>query len=153
MDYNLARPFYENSVANSQAVALFVDDKRFSYGELANLAQRISGWLSRKSGGVSGKVGILASRTIEAYAGVLGTLWSGAAYVPINPKTPEDRLIRILQQTKLDALIADQAGLELLSDRVLEYAPSRILLRQRSQAIAEFPKGPRSQLRELRRIS
>ena len=125
--FNLAQPFYENSVTNSQALALFVGEMRFSYGELANLARRISGWLGLKSGEVSGKVGILASRTLEAYAGVLGTLWSGAAYVPINPRTPEDRLIRILQQTKLDALIADQAGLDLLSDRVLECAPSRIL--------------------------
>src|SRR5271156_1167217 len=126
-NYNLALPFYENSAANPQALALFVGETRFSYGELGNLARRISGWLGLKTGAVSGKVGILASRTIEAYAGVLGTLWSGAAYVPINPNTPEDRLIRILQQTRPDALIADQAGLDLLSDRVLEIAPSRIL--------------------------
>jgi len=126
--FNLAQPFYENSVTNSQGLALFVGEMRFSYGELANLARRISGWLGLKSGKVPGKVGILASRTLEAYAGVLGTVWSGAAYVPINPRTPEDRLIRILRMMELDALIADQAGLDLLSDRVLERAPSRILL-------------------------
>jgi non-ribosomal peptide synthetase component F len=50
-----------------------------------------------------------------------------AAYVPIKPDTPEDRVIRILKQTKLDAPIADQAGLNMLSDRVLESAPTRIL--------------------------
>jgi len=127
VNYNLAYPFYENSVANSQGTALFVDGTRVSYGELANLARRVSGWLGRKSGEVSGKVGILASRTLEAYAGVLGTLWSGAAYVPINPHTPEDRLVRILRMTELDALIADQAGLDLLSGHVLECAPGRIL--------------------------
>jgi D-alanine--poly(phosphoribitol) ligase subunit 1 len=127
MNYNLALPFYENSSANPQALALFVGETRFSYGELANLARRISSWLSLNTREISGKVGILASRSLEAYAGVLGTLWSGAAYVPINPHTPEDRLIRILQQAKLDALVADQAGLDLLSDRVLECAPTRIL--------------------------
>lgn len=127
MNYNLALPFYENSVRNPQSLALFVADSRFSYGELTNLARRISGWLDRKTGERSGKVGILASRSLEAYAGVLGTLWSGAAYVPIKPDTPEDRVIRILQQTKLDALIADQVGLNMLSDRVLENAPTRIL--------------------------
>ncbi|MGO9325930.1 MAG: amino acid adenylation domain-containing protein [Terracidiphilus sp.] len=126
-NYNLALPFYESAVRNPRALALFVGDSRYSYGELANLACRISGWLDRKAGERSGKVGVLASRTIEAYAGVLGTLWSGAAYVPIKPDTPEDRVIRILQQTKLDALIADQAGLNMLSDRVLENAPKRIL--------------------------
>jgi len=141
-NYNLASPFYENSVTNPQALALLVGETRYSYGELGNLARRISGWIGQRSGGASGKVGILASRTIEAYAGVLGTLWSGAAYVPIKPNTPEGRLISILQQTKLDALIADQAGLDLLSDRVLEHAPGRILFgpgAKPSQSALRFP--------------
>jgi len=125
--YNLALPFYENSVANPEALALFVGGDSFSYGKLGKLARSIAGWLGPKTGDGSGKVGILASRSIEAYAGVLGTLWSGSAYVPIKPDTPEDRVIRILQQTSLDALIVDQAGLKLLSDRVLEFAPRRIL--------------------------
>ena len=126
-NFNLALPFYENSVTNPEALALYVGDTRFTYGELGTLVRRISGWLGPKDGEGSGKVGILASRTLEAYAGVLGILWSGSAYVPIKPDIPEDRLIRILQQTKLDALIADQAGLDLLSDSVLENAPERIL--------------------------
>jgi D-alanine--poly(phosphoribitol) ligase subunit 1 len=141
-NYNLALPFYKNAVTNSQALALFVGGERFSYGELAGLARRISGWLCLKRGEVSGRVGILASRSVEAYAGVLGTLWSGAAYVPINPQTPEDRLIRILQMANADALIVDQAGLNLLSDRVLESAPGRILFGPDvtpPRSVLEFP--------------
>jgi len=141
-NYNLALPFFESSIRYPHALALFVGESRYSYGELANLACRISDWLDRKAGERSGKVGVLASRTIEAYAGVLGTLWSGAAYVPIKPDTPEDRVIRILQQTKLDALIADQAGLNMLSDRVLENAPKRILFgpnAKPSQSALRFP--------------
>jgi amino acid adenylation domain-containing protein len=140
-NYNLALPFYEDSVMNPESPALFVGGQQFSYGELGNLAKRISGWLGQKTGDVSGRVGILASRTLEAYAGVLGILWSGEAYVPITPNTPEDRVIRILQQTQLDALIVDQAGLDLLSERVLECAPRRILYganARPSQSALEF---------------
>ena len=97
-NYNLALPFYESTVRNPRALALFVGDSRYSYGELANLARRISSWLDRQAGERSGKIGILASRTLEAYAGVLGTLWSGAAYVPIKPDTPEDRVIGIFSR-------------------------------------------------------
>jgi len=46
---------------------------------------------------------------------------------PIIPNTPEDRPVRILEQTKVDAVIADQAGLDLLSGRLLEHVPARIL--------------------------
>lgn len=140
-NYNLAMPFYECSVQDPQALALFAGDSRYSYGELANLARQVSSWLDRKTEERSWKVGILASRTIEAYAGVLGTLWSGAAYVPIKPDTPEDRIIRILEQTKLDALIVDQAGLNALSARVLEHTPKRILH-------APSAKPPQSALRQ-----
>jgi amino acid adenylation domain-containing protein len=127
VNYNLAQPFYESACRHPSNLALVVGGRQFSYAELAALARRIAGWLGRKPGAGPAKVGILASRTIEAYAGVLGTLWSGSAYVPINPHTPEDRLIRILKMTNLDALIADQAGLELLSSKVLGCAPSLIL--------------------------
>ena len=41
MNYNLALPFYESSVANPQGLALFVGETRSSYGELAILARRI----------------------------------------------------------------------------------------------------------------
>jgi amino acid adenylation domain-containing protein len=126
-NYNLALPFHEYSIASPQALALFVGESRFSYAELGALARRIAGRLGQGAGEKPCKIGILASRTLEAYAGVLGTLWSGAAYIPITPNTPEDRVIRILKQTKLDALITDQAGLNLLSDQVLECAPRLIL--------------------------
>jgi amino acid adenylation domain-containing protein len=126
-NFNLALPFYKSSISSPGALALFVDSKLFTYGELSSFARRIAGWLHLRQGPSSGKVGILASRTMEAYAGVLGTLWSGAAYVPINPHIPEDRLIHILQQTNLDALIVDGAGLKLLSEQVRAHAPRRIL--------------------------
>jgi amino acid adenylation domain-containing protein len=130
MNYNLALPFYESAQREPRALALAVDEKRFSYAELAGLARRISGWLNRAP---ATTVGILASRSIETYAGVLGTLWSGAAYVPINPTVPEDRLIRILQTTQMGALIVDRAGAALLTERVLEAAPRRILLGENAQ--------------------
>jgi D-alanine--poly(phosphoribitol) ligase subunit 1 len=133
MNYNLALPFYESAVRDPKAVALVVDDQRFSYGELASLSRRIGGWLARTP---TKTVGILASRSAITYEGVLGTLWIGAAYIPINPQIPEDRLLRILKMSQMDALIADQAGLERLSQRVLEEAPQRILTDAPVEALA-----------------
>src|ERR1019366_9908771 len=125
-NYNLALPFYESARKFPDRLAIWADGREFTYKEVLEDVVRVAGWIC--SGGTPPKrVGILASRSLEAYEGVLGTLWSGAAYVPINPHTPEDRLIRILQMTELDAMVADQAGLDLLSNRVLECSPGRIL--------------------------
>jgi D-alanine--poly(phosphoribitol) ligase subunit 1 len=128
MNYNLALPFYETSIRTPSELALFVADQRFSYAELAALARRIAGWLERTPPEGPPRVGLLASRSPETYAGLLGALWAGGAYVPVNPQIPEDRLIRILESAQLDALIVDQMGVELLTERVLALAPDRILL-------------------------
>ena len=127
MNHNLALPFYLSSGLHPKNLALYVDRARFSYAELADLAGRIAAWLAQKPGPRCGRVGILASRNLAAYAGILGTLWVGDAYVPIDPRIPEDRLLRILDQMELDALIIDQLGAQTLSHRVLERAPGRIL--------------------------
>ena len=38
------------------------------------------------------RVGVLTSRTLDTYAGILGACWSGASYVPINAKLPADKI-------------------------------------------------------------
>ncbi|HEX3662797.1 MAG TPA: amino acid adenylation domain-containing protein [Acidobacteriaceae bacterium] len=129
MNYNLALPFCEHAARDAEATALVVDERRWSYGELAGMARRIAGWLQRQP---TKCVGILASRSVEAYAGVLGTLWAGAAYVPVHPSTPEERLIRILEAAQVDAIIADAGGLKMLTERVLRHAPRLILCGRRT---------------------
>jgi amino acid adenylation domain-containing protein len=62
--------------------------------------------------------------------------------VPVNPATPEDRLIRILEMAQLDALIADAAGLNMLTDRVLAHAPRKILCGPGASAGAGVNNGP-----------
>ena len=117
MNFNLAAPFSRHAASRPEAPALVVEGFRLSYRELATLARRVSAWLESPARPRCGRVGILASRTVGGYAGILGTAWHGAAYVPIHPKTPEDRLLRILEVARLDALIVDGAGLACLTDR------------------------------------
>lgn len=152
MNYNLAVPFHENARRQPEAPALFVEGTTYSYGELASLAASVAAWLRRPEGRGSGRVGILAARSLEAYAGVLGTLWSGAAYVPVNPHTPEDRLLRIFEMAELDALVVDQAGMNLLSERALSSAPRRILIGENvrlTAAVAQAAGFEVSRLGEL----
>jgi amino acid adenylation domain-containing protein len=77
-------------------------------------------------------VGILASRSWPAYAGVLGANWIGAAYVPLNPDWPAQRLASILKSVELDALVVDDRGLKALTADVVKQGPARILAAGRS---------------------
>ena len=127
MSTNLASSFYKNAQSAPERLALSVNQREFSYGELAELSERIAGWLQSRPDGQPKLVGILASRSWPAYAGLLGTCWAGAAYVPLNPDWPESRLLRILEATALDALVVDDRGLKLLSPQILRQSPKHIL--------------------------
>jgi amino acid adenylation domain-containing protein len=134
MNSNIALPFYENAMRWPNRLALSVDHRDLSYGELAELSERVAAWLEQTTGTELNRVGILASRSWVAYAGVLGTCWAGAAYVPLNPDWPEQRLLRILKTTELDALVVDERGLKQLSAQVLDYSPKHILAPGSSEA-------------------
>ncbi|MFZ0036541.1 MAG: amino acid adenylation domain-containing protein [Candidatus Acidiferrales bacterium] len=127
MNYNLAAPFYENSSKYADNFALSFAERSVSYSQLRRLVQPIGNWLRQKADGEVGRVGILASRSIETYAGILGTCWAGGSYVPISPKLPEDRLVQLLERVDLQSLIVDANSVRLLSDRLLRACPANIL--------------------------
>jgi amino acid adenylation domain-containing protein len=138
MNFNLAFPFFLHTRRSSENVALWVDGKTWTYEEVGEYAQRIAAWLAAPGTRPPRRVGILAARTFETYTGILGTAWSGAAYVPISTKWPEERLNSIFERTELDALIVDAAGLELISSGAMQSVPKRVLAPADSLVPAAF---------------
>jgi amino acid adenylation domain-containing protein len=135
MNFNSAKPFHEHALAAPERPALFVEDKTYSYGELHAFVQPVAAWLRKEGRGRVERVGILASRTLETYRGILGAGWAGAAYVPLSTRLPEDRLVQIFERVDLDALVVDANGLPQLTDRVLSVCPPLILAPGQAQSI------------------
>ena len=127
MNYNLAAPMFRHSMTQGSRLAVSVGGREVSYAELAALAQRVARWITAGTSRPRGFVGVLASRSVEAYAGVLGTCWSGNAYVPLNPQLPEERLAQLLGIIQPVAVVVDDAGRETLSARVREACAAPIL--------------------------
>ena len=127
MNLNLAYGFYESSLRFPKNLALFVGGRGLTYSQLRELVQPVAGWLRRNTVEPAPRIGILASRSISTYAGILGTCWAGGTYVPISTKLPEDRLIQILSRVRAEALIVDSESLTLLSERVLSHCPKFVL--------------------------
>ena len=122
MNSNLACPFNREASVHPDQVALYVAGASYSYSQLAGWAAR-----SALALGPACKVGVLASRTLGAYVGVLGACWCGATYVPLNPRLPDERLARIFKIVDLDALIVDEIGLARLNSEISAIAPRHIL--------------------------
>ena len=122
MNFNFSLPFYGHAQAQPSNLALHVAGKSYSYGELAALAGGVASLL-----GDAKTVAVLASRSLGAYVGVLSAGWSGAAYVPLNPKLPEERLATILGIIRPDALVVDETGLARLTPTLRAATPELIL--------------------------
>ncbi len=94
-----------------------------TYAEMADRAARIAG-----SVGDTPRVAILAGRSPTAYAGVLGTLIAGAAYVPLNTAYPADRNRVILERSGAGAVIADRDGLTQLPAILTDAVPATLVV-------------------------
>jgi len=94
------------------APALVVQQHELSYAEFAELVERVAGQLVHVAGERPRAVGILASRTLAAYAGYLAALRLGAMVVPLGPAFPPERNRLICRSAAVDVLLSDEAGAE-----------------------------------------
>jgi amino acid adenylation domain-containing protein len=122
---NLALEFLATGSRSGDRLALSVEGVDYSYSRLAAVAGGIAAWLRSRNVGVGDRVGIVASRSVQALAGILATCWVGATYVPINVALPVDAFFRIFNRIKPDALIVDGRGAAALSG--LDLDPSKVL--------------------------
>lgn len=125
-DFNLALDLAYHAKARPGLIALQTAKACLSYGELAQRAATLASHLAPTRR--TRRVGILGTRSLDAYIGVLAACWSGSAYVPLNLKWPQARIVALLDQLKLDAVMADENGARLLTPEVLERAPDLVIV-------------------------
>src|SRR5690606_11284281 len=86
------------------AIALRAYGRTFTYGQLDGHANALAKTL-RENGAVRETlVGVCADRSPEMLVAILAALKAGAAYVPIDPKYPAERIAYILQDSKAPLL-------------------------------------------------
>jgi amino acid adenylation domain-containing protein len=114
------------------AVAAVCGENRLTYGELLQRAGRLAAGLVAEGVGRGTIVCLLAERGIDFVTAMLGLFASGAAYLPLDPRHPAQRL----------AQMVDQSG----SPLVLAAGELRPLL---SEALAGMPAERRPRVLDL----
>jgi amino acid adenylation domain-containing protein len=100
------------------AIALAFEDERWSYGEVDARANQVARYLRDRGAGLETRVGICVSRSPDLVVGLLGILKSGAAFVPIDPTYPPERLAVIVQNAGIDLALTQDDLRAVLEDRV-----------------------------------
>ncbi|HET8681734.1 MAG TPA: AMP-binding protein [Micromonosporaceae bacterium] len=89
------------------ALAIEVQDERLTYTDLSALVDRLAARLADTLGRSPVSVGLLASRSLAAYAGYLATLRLGARVVPLNPAFPPSRTATMCRLGGVEVLLVD----------------------------------------------
>lgn len=121
---NLAIDFYHQAASTPERTALWVDHCEYSYGDIAAKASRVADWLHKRFEGEKINIGIFASRHLEAYVGLLAAVWGGHLYVPLNPKQPGSYLHSIIQDAKLQCIIAAPDDKRVLANDNIKLCPT-----------------------------
>jgi amino acid adenylation domain-containing protein len=90
----------ERAAAEPDAVAVVHGHTHLTYGALDAWANQVARHLRGAGAGADTVVGICMDRSVEMIAGLLGILKAGAAYLPLDPEAPRNRLDSISEDAR-----------------------------------------------------
>jgi len=88
-----------------QATALVFGDEVLSYAELNGQANRLAHRLIALGAGPEVRVGVALERSVELVVSLLAILKSGAAYVPLDPDYPAERVAYMVADSGIGLLV------------------------------------------------
>jgi amino acid adenylation domain-containing protein len=113
------------------SVAVNCGDEQLTYRELDERAEHLARELQRRGVGPESLVAVMLDRSVELVVVLLGILKAGAAYVPLDPTYPQERIDDILKDSQARLLITrrslaqrvpEQTGVLWLDDQSEEVA-------------------------------
>lgn len=98
--------FEARAAENPGAIALVFGEESLTYGALNARANRIAHRLMALGAGPGVPIGLCLARGPDLVAGALGILKAGAAYVPIDPDYPAERIAHYLADSACPVILS-----------------------------------------------
>ncbi len=106
-DARIHELFERRAAESPSKTAVVCGDERWTYERLNRKTGEIASKLLEQSAGPEALVGIFMDRTPLMVAALLGILKAGAAYVPLDPAFPRERLELMLDDSKVRFLVTE----------------------------------------------
>ncbi|MEV0251521.1 amino acid adenylation domain-containing protein [Nocardia sp. NPDC050712] len=104
--------FARRVAAAPDAVAVVSGARAWTYRELDETAARVAAVLLASGAGPGRRVALLLPRGIDAVLAIIAVLKTGAAYVPIDPTYPDERIRFILADARPSAVLTSGATVD-----------------------------------------
>ena len=108
VDQCLPQLFESQVERTPEATALVFEHEQFSYQDLNRRANQLAHYLREKGAGPEILVGLLFERSWEMVVALLGVLKSGAAYLPLDPSYPPERLGFMMEDAGIKFLLTQR---------------------------------------------
>ncbi|WP_145333574.1 non-ribosomal peptide synthetase [Paenibacillus xylanexedens] len=100
--------FREQAQRSPCNTALIFERGTLSYQELDSKSDAVAHYLCSQSIGPGDRIALMNDRTPFMIISILGVLKSGAAYVPIDPAYPEERVAYMLSDSKAALMLVEE---------------------------------------------
>ena len=100
--------FEEQVRRTPEALAVVFERERLTYAETNARANQLASHLRGRGVGAGSLVGLGLERSVDLVVGLLGILKAGAAFVPLDPSLPGDRLGFMAKDAGISMLITQQ---------------------------------------------
>ncbi|MGV8871023.1 MAG: amino acid adenylation domain-containing protein [Rhodococcus sp. (in: high G+C Gram-positive bacteria)] len=98
---------YRGQVTSTpDAVAVTFGNESITYGEFDTRVQGLAGFLASMNIGTESTVAVAMARSVELVVGIYGVVAAGAAYVPIDPGQPDDRVRSVLNTAAVTVVLS-----------------------------------------------
>jgi amino acid adenylation domain-containing protein len=108
--------FEERAQLQPSAIAVSFAGRRVTYRQLDERAGRIACILRDAGVGIGSLVAIYLDRSADLIAGLLGVWKAGAAYLPVDPTNPQQRVAFTLEDSQVGYVLTERSLLPLLPE-------------------------------------
>src|SRR6266446_1321940 len=106
--------FEAQVAAGGHAVAVVCDGERLTYRELNARSNRLARRLRTRGAATDTLVPIVMDRSTSMVIAILGSLKAGAAWLPLDPAGPKERIAFMLEQARAAILLTEERHLDRL---------------------------------------
>ncbi|MCL6261365.1 amino acid adenylation domain-containing protein [Aquiflexum sp. TKW24L] len=126
--------FSSQVIKTPNAVAVEFEGKHLSYRDLDVQSNQLAHYLTRTGLQPENPVPICIDRSLEMVIGIFGILKSSAAYVPIDPALPKDRIDYMVEDTKANFVICSSK-----TEHIFDGEISRVIIDKEMESILRMP--------------
>ena len=108
----------EHAAATPERIAVVDGDRHLSYSDLDNLSDSLARRLTAAGAGPGKLVAVCAEPSMEFVAGLLAVMKTGAAYLPLDPAYPAERLAYIVDDARPAVILTDRSTPARLPDGI-----------------------------------